>query len=92
MGLIHNPAVKKTDDQPELLNVARTVEAVLASKSHVTSSMLTFMETLLDENNDFNKLSHDSIAMEDILAKIPVRFHCRTFQVNIFSIRKRLFG
>ncbi|XP_068732744.1 UDP-glucose:glycoprotein glucosyltransferase 1-like [Montipora capricornis] len=71
VGLIHNPAVKKTDDQPELLNVARTVEAVLASKSHVTSSMLTFIETLLDENNDFNKLSHDSIAMEDILAKIP---------------------
>lgn len=34
--------------------------------------MLTFMENLLDESNDFDKLSKDSKAMEDLLAKILV--------------------
>ena len=72
VGLIHNPAIKQTDNQPELLQIARTVEAVLASKSHVTPAMLTFMENLLDESNDFDKLSKDSKAMEDLLAKISV--------------------
>ena len=72
IGLIHNPTVKQTDDQPELLQVARTVEAVLSSKSHVTPAMLTFMEKLLDESNDFDNLSSDSKAMGDLLAKIPV--------------------
>ncbi|XP_020604845.1 UDP-glucose:glycoprotein glucosyltransferase 1-like isoform X2 [Orbicella faveolata] len=69
VGLIHNPAVTQTDHQPEALHIARTVEAVLASKSHVTPAMLTFMEKLLDESNDFEKLSSDSKAMEDLLAK-----------------------
>ena len=73
VGLIHNPAIKQTDDQPELLEIARTVEAVLASKMHVTPPMLTFMENLLDDNNDLHKLSQDSKAMEDLLTKISVR-------------------
>ena len=34
--------------------------------------MLTFMEKLLDESNDFEKLSSDSKAMDDILAKASV--------------------
>ena len=34
--------------------------------------MLTFMEKLLDESNDFKKLSTDSKALEDILAKASV--------------------
>ena len=34
--------------------------------------MLTFMEKLLDESNDFKKLSTDSGALEDILAKASV--------------------
>ena len=34
--------------------------------------MLTFMEKLLDESNDFKKLSPDSKALEDILAKASV--------------------
>lgn len=72
VGLIHNPAVTQTDHQPEALHIARTVEAVLASKSHVTLAMLTFMEKLLDESNDFEKLSSDSKAMEDLLAKASV--------------------
>ena len=49
------------------------MEAVLASKMHVTPPMLTFMENLLDESNDFHKLSQDSKAMEDLLTKISVR-------------------
>ena len=72
VGLIHNPAVTQTDHQPEALQIARTVEAVLASKSHVTPAMLTFMEKLLDESNDFEKLSSDSKEMEDLLAKASV--------------------
>lgn len=70
VGLIHNPTIKQTDNQPELLQLARTVEAVLASKSHVTPAMLTFMESLLDENNNFDKLTTDSKAMAELLAKI----------------------
>ncbi|KAJ7328106.1 UDP-glucose:glycoprotein glucosyltransferase 1 [Desmophyllum pertusum] len=69
VGLIHNPTIKQTDDQPELLQIARTVEAVLSSKSHVTPAMLTFIEKLLDESNDFDKLSSDSKAMADLLAE-----------------------
>lgn len=72
VGLIHNPAITRTDDQPEALQIARTVEAVLASKSHVTPAMLTFMEKLLDESNDFEKLSSDFKAMDAILAKASV--------------------
>lgn len=72
VGIIHNPAIKQTDDQPELLKIARTVEAVLASKSHVTPAMVTFMESLLDENNDFDKLAKDSKAMEDLITTISV--------------------
>ena len=72
MGLIHNPSIKQTDDQPELLQIARTVEAVLASKSHVTPAMLAFMEKLLDESNDFDKLSSDSKAVADLLDKATV--------------------
>ena len=34
--------------------------------------MLTFMEKLLDESNDFEKLSSDFKAMEAILAKASV--------------------
>ena len=34
--------------------------------------MLAFMESLLDENNDFDNLSQDSKAMEDLLAKVSV--------------------
>ena len=45
---------------------------MLASKSHVTPAMLTFMEKLLDGSNDFEKLSSDSKAMEDLLAKASV--------------------
>ena len=74
MGLIHNPAVKETDDQPDLLQIAQSVEAVLASKSHFTPAMLTFMEALLNENNDFNELTEDSKAMEDLLDKVSVGF------------------
>ncbi|XP_067039989.1 UDP-glucose:glycoprotein glucosyltransferase 1-like [Acropora muricata] len=70
VGLIHNPAVKAGDNRPELLQIARTVEAVLASKPHVTPSMLAAMETLMNEENDFNLLSQDSKAMEDLLAKV----------------------
>lgn len=44
----------------------------MASKGHVTPAMLTFMEKLLDESNDFEKLSSDSKAMEDLLAKASV--------------------
>ncbi|KAL9964464.1 hypothetical protein ACROYT_G028110 [Oculina patagonica] len=69
VGLIHNPSIKQTDNQPEVLQIARTVEAVLASKSHVTPAMLAFIEKLLDEGNDFNKLSSDSKAMTDLLDK-----------------------
>ena len=72
VGLIHNPAIKHTDDRPESLQIARTVEAVLSSKSHVTPAMLKFMENLLDESNDFDKLSSDAKAMADLLAKTPV--------------------
>ena len=72
VGLIHNPAITRTDDKPEALQIARIVEAVLASKSHVTPAMLTFMEKLLDESNDFKKLSTDSKTLEDILAKTSV--------------------
>ena len=72
VGLIHNPAIKYTDDRPESLQIARTVEAVLSSKSHVTPAMLKFMENLLDESNDFDKLSSDAKAMADLLAKTPV--------------------
>ena len=72
VGLIHNPAITRTDDQPKSLQIARTVEAVLASKGHVTPAMLTFMGKLLDEDNDFEKLSSDSKAMEDLLAKASV--------------------
>ena len=72
VGLIHNPAIKHTDDRPESLQIARTVEAVLSSKSHVTSAMLKFMENLLDESNDFDKLSLDAKAMAVLLAKTPV--------------------
>ena len=74
VGLIHNPAVKAGDNRPELLQIARTVEAVLASKPHVTPSMLAAMETLMNEENDFNLLSQDSKAMEDLLAKVSVRY------------------
>ena len=72
VGLIHNPTITRTEDKPEALQIARIVEAVLASKSHVTPAMLTFMEKLLDESNDFKKLSTDSGALEDILAKASV--------------------
>ena len=72
VGLIHNPAIKHKDDRPESLQIARTVEAVLSSKSHVTPAMLKFMENLLDESNDFDKLSSDAKAMADLLAKTPV--------------------
>ena len=72
VGLVHNPAITGTDNQPESLQIARTVEAVLASKSHVTSAMLTFMEKLLDESNNFEELSSDSKAMADLLAKASV--------------------
>ena len=34
--------------------------------------MLKFMENLLDESNDFDKLSSDAKAMADLLAKTPV--------------------
>lgn len=74
VGLIHNPGVKAGDNRPELLQIARTVEAVLASKPHVTPSMLAAMETLMNEENDFNLLSQDSNAMEDLLAKVSVRY------------------
>ena len=74
VGLIHNPAVKAGDNRPELLQIARTVEAVLASKPHVTPSMLAAMETLMNEENDFNLFSQDSKAMEDLLAKVSVRY------------------
>ena len=74
VGLIHNPSVKAADNRPELLQIARTVEAVLASKPHVTPSMLAAMETLMNEENDFNLLSQDSKAMEDLLAKVSVRY------------------
>ena len=73
VGLIHNPSVKATDNRPELLQIARTVEAVLASKPHITPSMLAAMATLLDEENEFSQLSQDSKAMEDLLAKMSVR-------------------
>ena len=52
--------------------MARTVEVVLASKSHVTPAMLTFMESLLAEDNDFDKLSTDTKAMVELLTKISV--------------------
>lgn len=52
--------------------MARTVEAVLASKSHVTPAMLTFMESLLAEDNDFDKLFTDTKAMVELLTKISV--------------------
>ena len=44
----------------------------MSSKSHVTPAMLKFMENLLDESNDFDKLSSDAKAMADLLAKTPV--------------------
>ena len=69
VGLIHNPAIKHTD---ESLQIARTVEVVMSSKSHVTPAMLKFMENLLDESNDFDKLSSDAKAMAVLLAKTPV--------------------
>lgn len=73
VGLIHNPVINQTDNsQQELLELARTVEAVLASKSHVTPAMLTFMESLLVEDNDFDKLSTDTKAMVELLTKISV--------------------
>lgn len=75
VGLIHNPSIKQTDDQPEMLQIARTVEAVLASKSHVTPAMVSFIEKLLDESNDFDKLSSDSKAMADLLDKATVCFY-----------------
>ena len=34
--------------------------------------MVTFMESLLDENNDFDKLAKDSKAMEDLITTISV--------------------
>ena len=52
---------------------------MLASKSHVTYGMLIFMEKLLDESNDFEKLSSDSKAMEDLLAKTSVCSHNKYF-------------
>lgn len=54
--------------------MARTVEAVLASKSHVTPAMLTFMESLLAGDNDFDKLSTDTKAMVELVTKISVCF------------------
>jgi len=41
--------------------------------------MLIFMEKLLDESNDFEKLSSDSKAMEDLLAKTSVCSHNKYF-------------
>lgn len=84
VGLIHNPAITRSDDQPGALQIARTVEAVLASKSHVTSAMLTFMEKLLDESNDFEKLSSDSKAMEDLVAKASVCLYNKWFSRTYF--------
>lgn len=73
VGLIHNPVINQTDNsQQKLLELARTVEAVLASKSHVTPAMLTFMESLLVEDSDFDKLSTDTKAMVELLTKISV--------------------
>ena len=72
VGLIHNPVNQTDNSQQELLELARTVEVVLASKSHVTPAMLTFMESLLAEDNDFDKLSTDTKAMVELLTKISV--------------------
>ena len=91
VGLIHNPAVKAGDNRPELLQIARTVEAVLASKPHVTPSMLAAMETLMNEENDFNLLSQDSKAMEDLLAKVSVRYFFSWIYMKRFLVFLVLF-
>ena len=73
--------MKRTDNEPESLLIARTVEAVLASKNHVTPAMLTFLEKLLDESNDFDKLSSDSKEMEDLLETSTVCFYYKLFKL-----------
>lgn len=46
--------------------------------------MLTFMEKLLDESNDFEKLSSDSKAMEDLVAKASVCSYNKWFSRTYF--------
>lgn len=72
VGFIYNLVIKYMDDCLELFQIVRIVEVVLFLKSYVMLVMLKFMENLLDESNDFDKLFLDVKVMVDFLVKILV--------------------
>lgn len=72
VGFIYNLVIKYMDDCLELFQIVRIVEVVLFLKSYVMLVMLKFMENLLDESNDFDKLFLDVKVMVVFVVKILV--------------------